>query len=332
VSFNHPDEIIRLEGFMVLADRREFAVMAFLNATGFDEEVQGQQMHPLRAKVREMVAANLAEHPQKVKAWRKYRNGLVRKYAGSFAYQDYALSLSADYPFRRIRPNDELGYRHEAWILGDLQEVLNDFWKTAELDEVWGEVKGDYIAELKRYDFERMQREMASLWKYLGMQRRDNYTLVNVPNPLDCHFSAIGAGYEGYYYSVEGPGGTGHGLNAHEYLHSIINRLVQKDYGKYKSKLLKYYKAGKRGPASKDYRTPVIFTSECLVHAVDHRLAMRNDPSRESWANQRVAYLSQEGLTLTRPFYELLSEYERSGVPFDQYLPTLLEHLPEYQH
>jgi hypothetical protein len=60
VSFGHPDEVVKGEGFMVLADRREFAVMAFLNATGYDVEAQGQQMHPVRIKVRELVTANVA--------------------------------------------------------------------------------------------------------------------------------------------------------------------------------------------------------------------------------------------------------------------------------
>lgn len=331
VAFNHPDEVLRGEGFMALADRRVFAVMAFLNATGLDEEVHGQQMHPLRMKVRELVAANLAEHPKDVKAWLRYRNGLVRKYVQAFAYQSYVLCLSTDYPFRNIRPNNELGYWYMAWVFGGLPQVLNDFWRTAKLDEVWDAVKGDYIAEIKRYDFDRMQREMTSLWRYLGMERQDNYTLVNVPNPLDRHFTATGAGYEGYYYSVEGPGATAYGLNAHEYLHSIINPLVQKNYAGHKRKLLKYYKAGKHGPASKSYQNPAAFTWECLVHTIDHRLAVRNDPSRERWANQRVAHLSQQGLLLTEPFYRLLSEYEQSGKPFDEYLPTLLEHLPEYQ-
>jgi hypothetical protein len=156
-SFDHPDEVVRGGGFMALADRREFAVMAFLNATGFDDEAQGQQMHPVRVKVRQMVAANLAEHPKKVKAWRRYRKGLVRKHLGTYAYQDYVLSLSTDYPFRRIRRNDELGYWYTAWLLADLPKVLNDFWRAAKLDEVWDAVKADYIAEIKRYDFEKMQ-------------------------------------------------------------------------------------------------------------------------------------------------------------------------------
>jgi hypothetical protein len=330
VSFDHPDEVIRGEGGMVLADRREFAVMAFLNATGFDEETQDQQMHPVRVKVREMVVANLAEHPQKVKAWRRYRSGLVRRYLGTYNYQDYVLSLSADYPFRRIRTDDELGYWYTAGLLRNLPKVLNDFWATAGLDEVWNQVKGDYIAELKRYDFARRQREMTSLWAYLRMERRDSFTIVNVPDLLDCHFTAIGAVYENYHYSVEGPGATGYGLNTHEYLHSIVNPLVRENYAKHKRKLLKYYRAGKHGPACKSYQNPVVFTWECLVHAVDHRLAVRDNPKRENWANQRVASLSQKGLVLTQPFYDLLADYELSDKSFDQYLPILLERLPEF--
>ena len=71
VSFNHPDEFIEGDGFMVLADRRIFTLMAFLNAVGFDKESDGQKMHPVRVKVRELVAANLAEHPKKVKKWKE---------------------------------------------------------------------------------------------------------------------------------------------------------------------------------------------------------------------------------------------------------------------
>ncbi len=330
VSFNHPDEVIRGEGFMALADRREFAVMAFLNATGFNEEAQGEQMHPVRLKVRQMVVANLAEHPKKVKAWRRYRNGLVRKHLGTYNYQDYVLSLSTDYPFRRIRPNDELGYWYTAWLLGDLPKVLNHFWRTAKLDKVWDAVKDDYIAEIKRYDFEKKQREMAFLWKYLGMERQDTLTLVNVPNPLDRHFSAIGAGYDGYHYSVESPGAIAHSLNIHEYLHSIVNALVSKNYAGHKSKLLKYYKAGKNAPGAASYREPTIFVSECMVRALDRRIRGRfeNTPRWTKLTKDQVASNTQEGLNLTQPFYDLLDGFERSGQPFDQYLPTLLEHLP----
>ncbi len=43
-----------------------------------------------------------------------------------------------------------------------------------------------------------------------------------------------------------------------------------------------------------------------------------------------TAWETEKGLMLTRPFYQLLSEFEQSGKPFDQFLPTMLDHLPEY--
>lgn len=330
VSFNHTDEVIRGKGFMVLADRRVFAVMAFLNAAGFDEEVKGKQVHPVRARVREMVAANLTAHPKKLEAWRRYYQ---TRRLGTFCYQDFALSLSAEYPFRRIRPDADLGYAFTAERLREFPEILNDFWVTARLDEVWEEVKDDYLAELRKYDFQKMEQEMVSLWKYLRMERRDTFTIVNVPNLLDRYYHAIGARYENYYYSVEGPGAIGYGLNIHEYLHSIVNGLMQSSYGRQESKLLKYYEAGRNGELSKSYQHPVTFAYECLVHAIDYRLRVlkTDDAAAREAAEKTVASLTQGGLVLTQPFYRLLPEYEQGDKPFDQFLPTLLEQLPEYK-
>ncbi len=332
VSFTHQDEFIKGEGFMVLADRREFAVMAFLNAVGYDDEVKGQQMHPVRLKVRELVAANLAEHPDKVKAWRKYYNKLVRRNMQIYCFQDFALSLSTDYPFKRIRPDKELGYSRTASVLKDFPEVLNDFWETVRLDEVWEQVKPDYIAEIQKYDFEKMQKQMTFLWAYLRMPRRDILTLVNVPNVLDSHYSAIAVRYENYYYTVESPGSHAYSLNIHEYLHSIVNPIVEANYSHYKKKLLKYYKAGKNEPLSKSYQNPACFTWECMVRALDRRISIRfeDDPNWTEIREGQVDYDTKEGLNLTQPFYELLAEYEQSSKPFDQFFPTMLERLPEY--
>ena len=107
VRFAHPDEFVSGQGFMALADRRIFAVMAFTNAMGYDNGGDGRQMHPVRIMVRKLLSDNLAGHPKKVKAWRRYYE--TRKLA-NFQYQDYALSLGADWRFRRIRPDSELGY------------------------------------------------------------------------------------------------------------------------------------------------------------------------------------------------------------------------------
>jgi hypothetical protein len=330
VKFNHPDEYVSGQGFMALADRRIFAVTAFANAMGYDNEAEGIQMHPVRIKVRKLLSDNLADYPQKVKAWRRYYE--TRKLA-IFQYQNYALSLSADWPFKRIRPDTELGYSVTAKRLKDFPAILNDFCLTAKLDEVWENVKANYVAEIKRYNIDGMQRQMDFLWEYLRMERRDTLTLVNVPNLLDTHYHAIGARFENYYYTVESPGSHAYSLNIHEYLHSIVNPLVMAATVDSDSELFAYYKAGKDKPIVQSYRDPVTFTFECMVRALDHRLRvlLADDPTDKKRAEDRVDQLTEQGLTITRVFYNMLVDYEQSELSFDKFVPVMLRELPEYK-
>lgn len=327
-TFAHSDELVRGDGFIILADRRMFTLMAFLNATGFDEEAQNQQMHPVRFKVRAMVADNLAKAPEKVEAWRKYCEG---KKLASFQYQDFVLSLNADYPFRRIRPDSELQYPITALLLKDFPDVLNDFWNTADLERIWKQVKPDYIEEIRKYNLEKMKRQLAFLWEYLRMKRQDSYVLVNIPNLLDARFRAIGAHYDNYYYSVESPGSHAYGLNVHEYLHSIVNPLIKAGFDSQKNNLQKYYEAGKAGPLAKTYQEPITFTFECLVRALDYRLRLTfaNDASLMNRVEESLASQTRQGLTLTMPFYVALADYEKSGKSFDEFVPSLLRLLPD---
>jgi len=95
---------------------------------------------------------------------------------------------------------------------------------------------------------------------------------------------------------------------------------------------LEYYEAGKDGPFCKTYQSPVTFTFECLVRALDRRISVKfeNDPKRKVLCEGQVAHVTNGGLNLTQPFYNLLAEYEQSGEPFEKFLPTMLEKLPAY--
>lgn len=328
ITFDHPDEWAIQGGFAALADRRIFTTMAFLNAVGYDEEHPDFQMHPVRVQVRGLVRKKLESNPAKVKNWQEYYQN---HRAGTFLYKSYVLALSPDYPFRKVVPDHKLGYPQSAGFFQDFPEILNDFWVTARLDEVWTQVKPAYRQEIQRYDLAKMEREMTFLWAYLRMERRDSQIMVNVPDLLDHYTGAMGAGYGVYYFSVENQGSGGYGLNVHEYLHSVVNPLVEKHYGKYKVKLDAYYAAGKDLPGSKSYQNPVTFVYECMVGALDRRIRvnLENDPKWTDLCEQQVAFDTQEGLLLTQPFYRLLGDYEKSGQPFDEYLPLLMEKLPE---
>jgi hypothetical protein len=278
VVFSHADEVVKGEGFQVIADRRIFAVMALLNATGYDREADGQTMHPVRVQVREAVERALASSPAKRQAWRKFvgDSGLAH-----FQFMDYALSLCAETPFRRIRPDEELTYPKTARALRDLR-----------------------------------------------MPRKDAYTIVNVPNLLDTHYQSIAAHYENYYYSVESPGSHSYDLNVHEYLHGVVNNLVASSYGPVKGQVKPYYQAGKEGPYAATNQNPLTFTYECLVRALDHRMAAKLKPEVEKRAQAVADEETAKGLTLVRPLYDLLPGFEASDKSFEVYLPELLRSLP----
>jgi hypothetical protein len=115
-------------------------------------------------------------------------------------------------------------------------------------------------------------------------------------------------------------------------LHTIVNPLVKAHYEQHQSKLEKYFVAGKTGSLTQTYQDPVIFTYECLVRALDQRVMIRldDDPLATRRVEERILRETKNGLTLTQPFYRLLTDYESSGSSFDEFLPTMLERLPEY--
>ncbi|MFC1781739.1 hypothetical protein ACFLZ8_05715 [Planctomycetota bacterium] len=333
IVFNHPDEIIKgtghTEGNWVIADRRIFAVMAFLNIAGYDEEVTGMEMHPLRHKVRRLIAENLAEKPDKLKICRQYYQ---ERLLGVWQYTNFALSLSSDYPFRRIRPDRELTYAWTSWELSDLPEVLNDFWVTAGLERIWAECRDDYIAEIKRYNVQRMSEQMTYIWGYMKTPRKDTYTVIHIPNPLYRHATADAHTFENYFYSIDGPSSNDGGLNIHEYLHTFINDLVGDNYVLQESKLQKYFEAGKDTSISASYQELSLWTTECLVHALDYRIRVNisAEPAYKKQIEAKVDSLTQQGYTVLKSFYELLADFEKNDMPFDKYLPIMLEKLPEY--
>jgi len=330
LQFPHHEEIRTGPGYMVLADRRVFATMAFLNAVGYDREQEGMEMHPLRVRVRQELADRLASHPSKLEEWKAWYDELGYPV---WVFVEFSLMLSPDYPFRQICPPSDSQYEEAVAKLSRFPALLNDFWDTADLGELWEEVKPAYLAEIDRYEFDEMSHQMATLWEYLRMPRQDDYLMVNVPNPLDARLTGIGAQFGPYYYQVESAGASSYALNMHEYLHSVVNPLVEEYFSTAEAKLAEYYLAGKDGRYAQSYQSPIAMTYESLTRALDYRLRVRlsDDPDAGEKAEARIAQITDGGLTPTGPLYYLLADlYEASDLRFDQYVPLLFQELPPY--
>jgi hypothetical protein len=328
--FQHTDEIRQENGFGVLAERRIFATMAFLNAVGYDEEVQGMQMTPTRLKVRERLQKTLAAHPEQLAMWRQY---YAKHDFEEYVYVNFAFSLSAEYPFRRIRPKSELWNPEIAKELTEFPGLLNSFWQTAHLEELWTEVKPDYLQELAKYDFKQMAADRDTMWGYLRMEPVGGQRVIEVPDLLNRHNEATGSRFGDLFYSADGPGGNDYSLNVHKSLHPITQPILRLVIDKNRKKLTPYFEAGQGHPQTKPYGTLFAFVDESLVHALTARIDIitgGNRASTREWAEGDIVQLTEGGLTLAKPFYQLLGEYEKSGKSFCEYLPVLLEKLPEY--
>ena len=242
------------------------------------------------------------------------------------------MSLCDDYPFKRIRPDHEVGYAFMVKALAGFSQILNEFWETLDVEQVWEEVKADYLADIGQYDFQRMNHQLAFVWEYLRLERKDCFTFVTVPNLMDRYYHAIGAQYENYWFMVESPGAVSYGMNVHEYLHSMINSMMDRCYEDHCTKLNAYCSAGKGMPLAKSYSIPQVYAWECLVRALDHRIGglMSGESSVLEAEQRRIEYLNRDGLFLVQPFYELLDDYEASEMNFEEFLPVMLERLPEY--
>jgi len=319
----HRDEFKQVSGFIVLADHRIFTVMAFLNAFGYDSEATGSEMPPLRVKVRQLVAANLRQSPQKLAEWQRTYARYVKARILLPEYQEYALGITPDYPFQPALP-----IRRKQ--LSEFHEILNNFCQTAKLDAIWEVVKPDYMSEVRAYQLETLQSDVDAVWTYLRMTRSDTFTFVIVPNPLCQSFTAQAVHRGAYYYIVNGPR-VGRGLNNHEYLHSIVDPIVNASLAPQRGKLDEYFRASKGKTIY--YGTTLNFSSECLIHALTPRLALKRDdtPERRAANEREIDDLMNRGFLLVRPFYELLGSFESSRLRFDQFVPQLFDRTPFYR-
>jgi hypothetical protein len=323
-------ESVSIPGFTVVADRRVFAMTAFMLAMGFDSTADESTMHPARLAAKQHLNAARSNSPEKFSAWKsRYDKDNIRH----FVFLNFSLALSPEYPFRCVRRNDELEYRNLSEMRKYI-DILNDFWVTANLSELWINTKPEYEKVIKRYDLAKAERKIDEAWEYVRMPRKGAFTVVSIPNIIGRRSNGLGAKYGDAYWIVESPGAIAWSVNVHEYLHSIVNSIIQEHAPRAANKLKAYYKAGKSGPYSASYQKLDVFTYECLVRAIDARLAFFAALTQEERDKiiHRIADENSKGLNLAQPFYDALPAFEASGQSLEEYMPTLLEALPEFKY
>lgn len=125
-----------------------FCVMAAINAAGYDEGIDLPDNNPVRKQLRDYLAAqNIAVLPELRLFYRHH----MRKTAAEDLpqYISFALSVNGPPDFGwKVRDVD---VPPDAMALEDLQPLMIDFYRQANLAELWKRIEPAYNKEIERY-------------------------------------------------------------------------------------------------------------------------------------------------------------------------------------
>jgi len=295
-----------------------FAVMAAINAAGYDADVSSPNNSPLRAAIRkELAAANLPS----LKALREFYavHRLDNATADLSQYISFALSVDGPPAFVLKRRPAETPPDVEA--LDGLGPLLAKFYEEAGIEGLWKRSQPDFEEALERYH-EPVADAVLQVNGYLrnetsGMAGRwfqIYIDLLGSPNQIQTR------SYANDYYVVVTPSAEPriHDVR-HAYLHFLLDPLATR----HEEIIMR-----KRGLADHAQRAPaldpsfksdyLLLTTESLIKAVESRL-----DKKPALANEAML----EGYILTAYFAEQLQAYEKQEQAMRFYYPDMIKAL-----
>lgn len=295
----------------IVADERLFTFMAALNAAGYDDENNVLGMHPVRQAVRADLAGLYLPSLDRLRP-RLQMCRLIHE------------SQCLHWLLQRGGPPD-FARQAEGWwpdvpaflFLG-MDTALRDFYLEAGIARLWQNHQPAYAAEIARYQA-LLEPSLQVTQDYLGVSASSIGTVVMLPNLSDAYWRGYGLAVGDTSYIVSGPAETPNiGLLQHEYLHPIINPLVDANLTAIDPAQSRRLFAALRGGVARGYGSWEAILHESVIRAVQVRLAA---PAEREWQLEKE---ESAGFWLVRPLAQQLEDYEAGDVSLAEYMPTLL--------
>jgi tetratricopeptide (TPR) repeat protein len=295
-----------------------FAILAAVNAAGYDAEIDSPTNNPLRAQIRKALSSKnlpsiqrLKKHFEARRQW-NWNSELSQ-------YISYALSVDGPPTFKpRYSPAQ---MPPDTLILESMGPILADFWREADLDALWRASQPAYDQAIAEYHAPVSQAILESNL-YLrnptsGMSGRRFQVFVDLlASPNQVHTRSFGDDY----FVVVTPSVRPRVTDIrHAYLHYLLDPLI-----------IRYRKNldAKRGLGDLALGSPILaeaykedfslLASMCLVKAVEARLDRSLGPPS-------VEQSMREGFILTAYFYEALGAYEKQEQALRLHLPAMID-------
>jgi hypothetical protein len=303
------------ENLQLGASENLFAVLATINAAGYDEGLSLPDNSPLRRQLRDDIAKrNIAVLPELARYYRKHmlRNGVQ----DLSQYISYALSVTGPPDFGwRTRDVD---VPPDAMALSDFTPLLIEFYRQANLAELWNQARPAYEREMEKYHSPLVSTTSAidgylrvPAGGYLGRKFQVFVDLLGAPEQVqtrnygDDEFVIVSPSEKPRFFDIR-----------HAYLHFEIDPIVIK-YGvalDQKRSLIDFVQTAPLEPNFKsDF---VLLANESLIKAVESRLD--KNPAE-------IGQAARQGYVLAPFFAEQLPVFEKQEQGMRYYFPEMAD-------
>ncbi|MGH9721556.1 MAG: tetratricopeptide repeat protein [Bryobacteraceae bacterium] len=294
-----------------------FAVLAAINAAGYDADLDSPANHPLREAMRKEIAA---KRPAVLNELKRFFADRRQKTWAQELSQYVSFALSVGDP-----PNFEFRFRAvdlppDVAPLQDFQPLLKKFYQQAGIDELWKKSQPAYDAAIARYHEPVSQAVLEvnaylrnATSGYLGHRFQIYVDLLGAPNQIHTR------SYQDDSFIVVTPSPEPQTNDVrHAYLHYLLDPTVIK-YGDLlmKNKALLDYAQGAPALPEQFKGDFMLLATESVIKAVESRMARSNRP-------ELVNTALEEGYVLTPHFAEKLPVYEKQEQAMRFYFPELV--------
>ncbi|MCW5980280.1 MAG: tetratricopeptide repeat protein [Bryobacteraceae bacterium] len=298
-----------------------FTVMAAINAAGYDADLESPANHPLRFEVRNYLATRQLASVAKLKeffAARRRENWT----AELGQYITFALMTT---------PPPAFQFRHltyqlppDAQRLEGLGPLLAEFYKEADIADLWRKAQPAFEAAIERYH-EPVMRALLEINMYLrnptsgvsGRRFMVVLSLLSAPNQIQVR------SYEGDYFIVISPSPEPQIDDIrYSYLHYALEPVITRAQAKLQAKNgLAGYAQGAPFLEEHYKNDFLLLATASLVKAIESRLA--HLPAKEKQAMVDKAW--RQGFILTPHFAEQLPVYEKQPQAMRLYFPEMVD-------
>ncbi len=304
-------------------DSRVFAVMAAINAAGFDLDSEGMGAKSPRRLVRSQLSRLDPELRERLRKFYFAHDVELDAVKQQSKYISLALAITGPPDFAlAVNPG---GLPAEAQQIIGFERLVSETWAKGELAPLWDAVRPIYLQEIEIYR-PLIRRTILECLRYMRTEARialDRQVIFS-PDLLN-GYGIVNARNIGENYSLlVGPSRvTPRPTRAmrHEYLHFMIDPLILK-YSGYLPEPEPFLSLVRQRPKAQSHLEkdfPLALT-ESLITMLEQRLDSATGDER----NLRVIEHYDRGLILAPYFDQALEKFERGQESFHESIPAML--------